>query len=504
MARDYLTRSRHGTLYYFRRRVPDDLRALILQPYLVCSLGTSHRGQAIMLARAFAAKTDNVFSQLRTMSEKKLTATELLDNFANDPNCRLRIRLAGAQLRLEEQAREAERLEREVVEGLHQQQMQQKQHERELDIAIRAGAARIASVEQPVIPATTITAQALLEDFFREGEGDGRWKDVEAARTRDYGPIWRKFAKHADAHGLTVAAAKAYRAEVLAESVSSETKKRNLYRAHAVVAHGVEHHDLDPKILVPLKKPKGKGRGKGSGIKSYLPFSEDELCLLFHSESYKNNSFKKASNFWLPMLGLYTGARLEELAGFHLSAFATVEGFPAMLLSDHETTDEGKNEHALRYVPIHPELLKAGLLEYAELLKEEGHSRLFPEIRAAARDGYAKRATVDFTEYRRSVGVGKDKGERSREVFHSFRATLSGKLFHLGVDGDLSRRLTGHAAKDVHEGTYLGAVAIPMARAAEVMSRVSFGLAHCRFSDTEAYKKARNRKPMIGRAAGVC
>lgn len=503
MARDYLTRSRHGTLYYFRRRVPDDLRAIILQPYLVCSLGTSHRGRAIILARAYAAKTDNAFTQLRTMSEKKLTATEILDNFANDPNCRLRIRLAGAQLRIEEKEREADRLEREVIEGLYQQQMQQKQHERELDVAIRISAARVSPAEHPATPTPTITAQALLDDFFREGEGDERWKDVEAARTRDYGPIWRKFAKHADVHGLTVAAAKAYRAEVLAEGVSSETKKRNLYRAHAVIAHGVEQHDLDPKILLPLKKPKGKGRGKGSGIKSYLPFSEDELRLLFHSESYKNNSFKKASNFWLPLLGLYTGARLEELAGFHLSAFATVEGLPAMLLSDHETTDEGKNEHALRYVPIHPELLKAGLLEYAELLKEEGHSRLFPEIRAAARDGYAKRATADFTAYRRSVGVGKDKGERSREVFHSFRATMSGKLFHLGVDGDLSRRLTGHAAKDVHEGTYLGAVAIPMARATEVMSRVSFGLEHSRFADTEAYKKARNRKPTLRGLAGT-
>lgn len=70
MASDYLTRSRHGTLYYFRRRVPDDLRAIILQPYLVCSLGSSHRGQTITLARAYAAKTDNVFTQLRTMSEK--------------------------------------------------------------------------------------------------------------------------------------------------------------------------------------------------------------------------------------------------------------------------------------------------------------------------------------------------------------------------------------------------------------------------------------------------
>lgn len=498
MARDYLTRSRHGTLYYFRRRVPDDLRAIILQPYLVCSLGTSGRGQAIILARAYAAKTDNAFTQLRTMSEKKLTATELLDNFANDPNCRLRIRLAGAQLRIEEKEREAERLEHEVIEGLYQQQVQQKQHEQILDVAIRAGAAAVAASgsrtpAQYQVP--EITVEGLLEDFLKEGAGSGRWKDADTARYRDYGPIWKRFAVHANKHGITVGAAKAYRAEVLArEQDSPETKNRNLYRVRSVIAHGVDHHDLDPKILPHLKKPAGKRSGGSGKVKSYLPFTDDELKLLFHSELYKTNSFKKASHFWLPLLGLYTGARLEELAGLHLSSFSTVEGFPAMRLSDHDTTDEGKNEHAPRDVPVHPQLIQAGLLNYVEQLQSEGHQRLFPEIGAAARDGFAKRATVDFTGYRRSVGVGKDEGERSRKVFHSFRSTLAGRLFPLTPDADLRRRLLGHAAKDVHAGTYLGAIGIPMERAIEVVSRVSFGLEHPVFLDTDTYKKARSRK----------
>lgn len=501
MARDYLTRSRHRTLYYFRRRVPDDLRAIILQPYLVCSLGTSHRGQAIILARAFAAKTDNAFTQLRNMSEKKLTATELLDSFANDPNCRLRLRLAGAQLHIEEQEREARRLELEVIEGLHQQQVQQRQHEQVLDAAIRAGAAAVAasSAHRPApSPMPGLTAEELLEDFLREGAGSGRWKDADTARTRDYGPIWKRFAVHANKHGITVVAAKAYRAEVLArEQDSPETKNRNLYRVRSVIAHGVDHHDLDPKILPHLKKPTGKRSGGAGKVKSYLPFTDDELRLLFHSHSYKNNSFKKASHFWLPLLGLYTGARLEELAGLHLTSFSVIDGLPAMTLSDHDTTDEGKNEHAPRDVPIHPQLIQAGLLEYVVQLRSEGHQRLFPEIGAAARDGFAKRATVDFTNYRRSVGVGKDEGERSRKVFHSFRSTLAGRLFPLTPDADLRRRLLGHAAKDVHAGTYLGAIGIPMERATEVVSRVAFGLVHPQFFDTLAYKKARHRKPLI-------
>jgi hypothetical protein len=91
--------------------VPDDQRITILQPYIVCSLGTGIRGRAIILARANAAMTDEAFTKLRHMPEKKTNATDLLNDFANDPNCRLRIRFAGAQLRLEDQDRSPEKLE---------------------------------------------------------------------------------------------------------------------------------------------------------------------------------------------------------------------------------------------------------------------------------------------------------------------------------------------------------------------------------------------------------
>jgi integrase len=333
-----------------------------------------------------------------------------------------------------------------------------------------------------------------LEDYFREGIGLKSWKDHDTTRRRDYGPIWAKFSIYADQHGLTKAAAKQYRAEVLASDVSQETKNRNLYRVHTIVNFGVNHHELDARMLPELKMPKSNGRGKNSRAKSYLPFEQDELALLFHSTAYKTNSFKKPSHYWLPLLGLYTGARLEELAELNLSAFKTVEKIPALILSDLRTTPGGKNEYAPRQVPIHKELIKAGLLQYAETLRAAGHDRLFPDIEAAARDGYGKRATVDFTAYRRSVGVGQSEGHRSRQVFHSFRATLAGKFYHHGIDGDLSRRLTGHAAIDVHQGTYLGAASIPIKRAAEAMDEISFELEHPPFVDTVAYQKSRNRR----------
>ena len=67
---DYLKRSRHGTTFYFRRRVPDDLRQTVGQPYLTKSLETGDRREAIMRARLLAAKTDILFADLRAMPPK--------------------------------------------------------------------------------------------------------------------------------------------------------------------------------------------------------------------------------------------------------------------------------------------------------------------------------------------------------------------------------------------------------------------------------------------------
>ena len=226
---------------------------------------------------------------------------------------------------------------------------------------------------------------------------------------------------------------------------------------------------------------------------SYVRFSKNDLEALFHSEAYKTNSFKKASQYWIPLIGLYSGARIDEPASLLVSEIRQLEGVWCYFMSSDETNQGGKNDYAPRWVPIHPELLEAGLLDYWSSIKAEGHSRLFPEMGNAERDGCGKRATVDFTEYRRSVGVGALTG-RSTKAFHSFRSTLISELKERGVDGEMRRALVGHASekRDVHDDIYDQADFQPK-KALAAISLANFGLAHPRFVDTESMKNARRR-----------
>ncbi len=66
MAGTFLQRSRHGTVWYFRRRIPDDLRSIVGHPYLVQSLRTEQRREAVIRARQLGVKTDTFFEELRS------------------------------------------------------------------------------------------------------------------------------------------------------------------------------------------------------------------------------------------------------------------------------------------------------------------------------------------------------------------------------------------------------------------------------------------------------
>jgi hypothetical protein len=71
MAQNFLTRSRHGTVYYFRRRVPRELHAAIGKPFLVRSLETTDRRTAIVRARSLAVQSDLIFQSTLMATKHK-------------------------------------------------------------------------------------------------------------------------------------------------------------------------------------------------------------------------------------------------------------------------------------------------------------------------------------------------------------------------------------------------------------------------------------------------
>lgn len=322
---------------------------------------------------------------------------------------------------------------------------------------------------------------ALFQDYFEDHRE--AWKHFDARVKNDYGPVRDEFIAlvgDLPIERLTTKHAKAFADRIKASELAPGTKDKKLNRLAAVLRWANEKNILDD-LSSPLRFQ--------AEHRSYEKFTAEDLRALFESDAYRTNAFPAARQFWLPLLGLATGARINEVASLTMEQVTEEDGIPGLLISPGgEKT--GKNRQSRRFIPFHPALIEAGLLRYVEMLRREGHSDLFPDLGTAQRDGKGKRATADFTDYRRRVGVGTKEG-RSEKTFHSFRATLVSLLKGAGVSGDLRRELTGHSPTDIHGRVYEQA-ASPAREKLRALCAVEFPFRVPVWSDTERYRAARS------------
>ena len=178
-----------------------------------------------------------------------------------------------------------------------------------------------------------------------------------------------------------------------------------------------------------------------------VPFNADDLRLLFSSLEWKERKFLHSYNYWLLPMGLFTGARINELCQIDLSDFSMVHGHPVVSICTEGL--KAKNEGSRRSVPLHPELLRLGLMRHVDRLRRGGAKKLFPEC-IEKRDGHAQDASRWFGKFRVRAGI-----TDPRKVFHSFRHGFITQLLNAGVnDGTGVAPLVGHKGTGAALSTY--------------------------------------------------
>ncbi len=132
------------------------------------------------------------------------------------------------------------------------------------------------------------------------------------------------------------------------------------------------------------------------------PYTEQDLKSLFNSKAYTECKHKEAFNYWVPLIGLLSGARQNEICQLHLSDVlfhqeAQKWVFDINEIDKNVTFKSLKQSHHERFVPIHKFLINLGLLDYVEHLRKKGETRLFPELPYnGGRNKYATRMTKWF------------------------------------------------------------------------------------------------------------
>ena len=217
-------------------------------------------------------------------------------------------------------------------------------------------------------------------------------------------------------------------------------------------------------------------------------FDEHELRAIFNPAMLMQA--KRPSQFWGPLLALYTGARLNELACLDLVDFVEEKGIPCITIrfiprAKPNTIVHNKNKAArsvktassIRLVPLHPDLYEIGIDTYMEDVRAIGATRLFPTLPLDTKKKRERRLSHDGNEYLKTVDVHVPR----KKVMHSFRDTVCEMLAVPDMDDVRADQWTGHATQSVKGRHYRRSKA-----AIELQAKEGFNALNFPFIDIEA------------------
>lgn len=219
---------------------------------------------------------------------------------------------------------------------------------------------------------STRSAAPRLRDVFE------RWRPLKPRSTDTLRACERALALFEQQLGdppvqaLTRAQGEDFRQRLLALDGSTKTACDRLGWIKALLAHAHRRLGLIPRQPwsdVVIEHHAGASR---------RPWTDDELRSFFALPLFARHQWPAAPKaggeaaFWLPLLGLYTGARLGELCRL---AVADVEAAPAGTF-----IHLGETGARARRVPVHAELLRLGFAEHVAAMRRAGSTLLWPRL----------------------------------------------------------------------------------------------------------------------------
>lgn len=178
-----------------------------------------------------------------------------------------------------------------------------------------------------------------------------------------------------------------------------------------------------------------------------LPFKLEQLQNIFSGEpwlSHDQDVGGRPARFWLPLLALYSGARVGELAQLAVADISNDPGFEMINVRARNAT-RLKNRYAERSIPIHPELARLGFLKFVQKAQGARQERLFPQERSDRLGHYGRGVSDWFARLCDQRDIVDPK-----ITFHSFRHNFEDALREAGLHGTpIALYLTGRSGGGV-------------------------------------------------------
>lgn len=205
--------------------------------------------------------------------------------------------------------------------------------------------------------------------------------------------------------------------------------------------------------------------GTKSSKKTRDAWSAEDLERLFGSNWWAPDVARDAARWWVPLIALHSGMRLEEICRLRPADVVPMHSVMCFNIREHPDGWTPKTEAGERLVPVHSFLLELGFLEFVERRRQEGASRVFPELRSSGRDNKLGQALGrDFGRLKTGLGIG------PKTVFHSFRHTFRTVLESADLEERWIDAVMGHEDPRRSEGARTYAKGLTIKRLAEVVA----------------------------------
>jgi len=303
-----------------------------------------------------------------------------------------------------------------------------------------AGAVVPTPVVAAKLPAPKQTPKTLRDVFARWKDSGDKPRKADTIRAME-----RALTQFEGQHprvtleGITRDMGDRYRAWLRENSKTPKTARDRLIAIKSLLKYACRELEWTPRHTWEGLDIKAKTTNKRR------PIQDTELVKLFGSEvhtAYKLPRDAKAGHdaaYWVPLLGLYTGARLGELCQLTPADVQTVEGIPAITITEEGDGKTVKTDAGTRAIPLHPELIRLGFLNYAQRMKDQQAASLWPRM-SLRKDKPSDYFGRWFLLLRESVGLQGAGGVTS----HYFRHTVRTVMHRAGMSEATMDRITGH------------------------------------------------------------
>ena len=208
-----------------------------------------------------------------------------------------------------------------------------------------------------------------------------------------------------------------------------------------------EEHRIKPKSVEEIQKT-AQGIFSYALEEDYVPSSPAislnlKLSTTCTFASFSDAEVEKLITFsmgekpewktWLPALAAFTGARRGELVQLRNKDIKYDSDSERHYILISEDAGSVKTDNSIRQIPIHAFLIEAGFLEWVN--SKAGN--LFGDLNPAS-------VTQWFTNFRDKMGIEKFDDFGNRKVFHSFRHSFITKSQSVGNPTNLVQQVVGH------------------------------------------------------------